>query len=159
MNLFVNSVTEHKIVVGQGQLKKCGDTIETKCNRKISFPNTLVSRRKNNGVIAVDVYRKPTDRYRDFNSHHDSQNKVSTVSTLLQRALNLPNSSKEKKRELNYVHAALSPMVTHLSSSKTYRLKKIDPGRRISFISKTSFNRGLLNRGSTVPLYSNSYQL
>jgi len=82
-------------------------TIETECNRKISFLDTLVSRR--NGVITVDVYRKPThtDRYLDFNSHHDSQHKVSTTSTLLHRALNQPNSSEGKKRELNYVHAAL----------------------------------------------------
>jgi len=82
-------------------------TIETECDGGISFLNTLVSHR--NGVIAVDVYRKPThtDGYIDFNSHHDSQQKVSTASTLLQRALNLPNSSKGKKRELSYVHAAL----------------------------------------------------
>ena len=82
-------------------------TIETECNGKISFLDTLVSRR--NGVIVVDVYRKPThtDRYLDFNSHHDRQHKVSTASTLLHRALNLPNSSVGKKRELNYVYAAL----------------------------------------------------
>ena len=82
-------------------------TIETECNGKISFLDTLVSRR--NGVIVVDVYRKPThtDRYLDFNSHHDRQHKVSTASTLLHRALNLPNSSVGKKRELNHVYAAL----------------------------------------------------
>lgn len=72
-------------------------TIETECKGMISFLDTLVSRR--NGVIAVNVYRKPTytDRYLDFNSHHDSQHKVSTASTLRHRALNLPNSSKGKK--------------------------------------------------------------
>ena len=82
-------------------------TIETECNGKISFLDNLVSRR--NGFIVVDVYRKPThtDRYLDFNSHNDSQHKVSTSSTLLHRALNLPNSSEGKKRERNYVHAAL----------------------------------------------------
>ena len=79
-------------------------TIETECNGKISFLDTLVSRR--NGVIAVDVYRKPTytDRYLDFNSHHDSQHKVGTASTLLHRAPNLPNSSEGKKRELLSSH-------------------------------------------------------
>ena len=35
-------------------------TIETECNRKISFLDTLVSHR--NGVIVVDVYRKLTHR-------------------------------------------------------------------------------------------------
>ena len=59
--------------------------------------------------MVVDVYRKPThtDRYLDFNSRHDSQHKLSTASALLHRALNLPNSAEGKKRELNYVHAAL----------------------------------------------------
>ena len=82
-------------------------TIETECNRKISFLDTLVSHR--NGVIVVDVYRKPThtERYLDFNSHHNSQHKVITASTLLDRALNLPNSFEGKKQELNYVYAAL----------------------------------------------------
>ena len=82
-------------------------TIETECNGKIAFLNTLVSRR--NGAIVVDVYRKPThtDRYLDFNSHHDNRHKASTASTLLHRALSLPNSAEGKKRELNYVHAAL----------------------------------------------------
>ena len=56
MNLFVNSVIEHKIVVGQDEWKKCGDTIETECDRKISFLVTLVSHRKFNGVIAVDGF-------------------------------------------------------------------------------------------------------
>ena len=39
--------------------------------------------------------------------HHDGQHKVSTASSLLHRALNLPNSSEGKKRKLNYIHAAL----------------------------------------------------
>ena len=71
-------------------------TIETECNRKISFLDTLVSRR--NGVSAVDVYRKPThtDRYLDFNSHHDSQHKVSSASTLLHRA---PKSTQFLRRK------------------------------------------------------------
>ena len=87
--------------------KNISFTIETEYNGKISFLDTLVSRK--NGVIAVDVYRKPThtDRYLDFNSHHNNLHKASTASTLLHRALNLPNSSEGIKRELNYVHAAL----------------------------------------------------
>ena len=82
-------------------------TIETECNGKIAFLDTLVSRR--NGAIVLDVYRKPThtDRYLDFNSHHDNRHKASTASTLLHRALSLPNSAEGKKRELNYVQAAL----------------------------------------------------
>ncbi|KAL9958481.1 hypothetical protein ACROYT_G035498 [Oculina patagonica] len=82
-------------------------TIETECDGKISFLDTLVTRR--NCAIAVDVYRKPThtDRYLDYNSHHDNKHKASTAATLLHRALNLPNSSEGKQRELNRVHSAL----------------------------------------------------
>ena len=82
-------------------------TIEQECNGKISFLDTLVSR--NNGAISVDVYRKPThtDRFLDFNSHHDKKHKESTAATLLHRALNLPNTSEGKERELNHVYAAL----------------------------------------------------
>ena len=100
-------------------------TIETECNEKISFLDTLVSRE--NGAVAVDVYRKPThtDRYLDFNSHHDNQHKISTASTLLHRALNLPNSSEGKKRELDHVHTALksngypSKFIQNIQAKKT----------------------------------------
>ena len=72
----------HKI-----QLTQTSRLHETECNGKIAFLDTLVSRR--NGVIVVDVYREPThtDRYLDFNSHHDNQHKASTASTLLHGAL------------------------------------------------------------------------
>ena len=85
------------------------------------------------GVIAVDVVRKPTytDRYLDFNSHHDSQRKVSTASTPLHRALNLPNSFEGKKRNLIMFMQLWSPTVIHLSLSKTYRLKKPDPQQQV----------------------------
>ena len=105
--------------------KNISFTIETECNGKISFLDTLVSRK--NGVIVVDVYRKPThtDRYLDFNSHHNNLHKASTASTLLHRALNLPNSSEGIKRELNYVHAALesngyrSKFIKNIQAKKT----------------------------------------
>ena len=70
--------------------------MEFECDGKISFLNILSSPR--NGAIAVDVYRKPTDtdRYLDFNSHHDSKHKARTAGTVLHRALHLPNSSEGK---------------------------------------------------------------
>ena len=48
-------------------------TIQIESDNKVSFPDTLATRR--NGTIAVDVYRKPThtDRYLDYNSHHDNK--------------------------------------------------------------------------------------
>ena len=55
------------------------------------------------------VYRKPThtDRYLDFFSNHDIKHKISTASTLLSRASNLPSSHEGKTREINHVRAAL----------------------------------------------------
>ena len=53
---------------------KISFTIELENNGQIAFLDTLVSRR--NGVVVIDVYRKPThtDRYLDFSSHHDKKN-------------------------------------------------------------------------------------
>ena len=60
------------------------------------FLDTLISRK--NGTISINIYRKPThtDRYLDFNSHHDKKHKVSTAATLLHRALSLPNTIEGK---------------------------------------------------------------
>ena len=56
---------------------KISFTIELENNGQIAFLDTLVSRR--NGVVVIDVYRKPThtDRYLDFSSHHDKKHKIS----------------------------------------------------------------------------------
>ena len=67
----------------------------------------MVSRR--NGVVVIDVYRKPThtDRYLDFSSHHDKKHKISTASTLLFWASSLSTSHEGKIRETSHVIAAL----------------------------------------------------
>ena len=82
---------------------KISFTIELENNGQIAFLDTLVSRR--NGVAVIDVYRKPihTDRYLDFSSHHAIKHKISTASTLLSRASNLPSSLEGKTRETNHV--------------------------------------------------------
>lgn len=86
---------------------KISFTIELENNSQIAFLDTLVSRR--NGVVVIDVYRKPThtDRYLDFSSHHDKKHKISTASTLLFRASSLPTSHEGKIRETSHVIAAL----------------------------------------------------
>ena len=58
-------------------------TIEQENNGQIPFLDTLISRK--NGTISINIYRKPThtERYLDFNSHHDKKHKVSTAATLL----------------------------------------------------------------------------
>ena len=101
--------------------------IELDCDGKISFLNTLVSRR--NGAIAIDVYRKPThtDMYLDFNTHANSKHAATTAATLLHRALNLLNSSEGKKNgNLVELVQLWSPTVIHLSLFKTSRLTKPD---------------------------------
>ncbi|XP_068697769.1 uncharacterized protein [Montipora capricornis] len=86
---------------------KISFTIELENNGRIAFLDTLVSR--GNGVVVIDVYRKTThtDRSLDFSSHHDIKHRISTASTLLFWASNLPSSHEGKTRETNYVRAAL----------------------------------------------------
>ena len=67
----------------------------------------------------------------NFNSQHDSQHKVSTASTLLHRALNLPNFSEGKKRELNYVHAALVSNGYPSKFISNIQAKKLDPQQQM----------------------------
>ena len=63
----------------------------------------------NNGSLNVNVYRKPThtDRYLDYNSHHDKQHKISTARTLLHREAHLPNTNEGKQQEKDRVFDAL----------------------------------------------------
>ena len=102
-------------------------TIELENNGQIAFLDTLVSRR--NGVVVIDVYRKPThtDRYLDFSSHHNIKHGISTASTLLFRASNLPSSHEGKTLETNYVRAALEANGYPLSVISTILNKKPPP--------------------------------
>ena len=76
-------------------------TIELEQDNKIFFLDTLITRLGND--LKVDVFRKPThtDRYLDFNSHHDLKHKISTARTLIHRAQTLPNTYTGKQDELN----------------------------------------------------------
>ena len=64
---------------------------------------------KKNGKITIEVYRKrtQTDRFLDFNSHHEKKHKISTASTLLNRACNLPSTADAKSKEVKYISDAL----------------------------------------------------
>ena len=86
---------------------KISSTIETENNGQISFLDTLII--KKNGAVAIGVYRKPThtDRYLDFNSHHELKHKITTAFILLNRALNLPSTAEGVNKELTYVSNAL----------------------------------------------------
>ena len=82
-------------------------TTEQENNGQIPFLDTLIYRKT--GTISINIYRKPThtDKYLDFNSHHDKKHKVSTAATLLHRALNLPNTTEGRNREIDKVYSAL----------------------------------------------------
>jgi hypothetical protein len=64
---------------------------------------------RNNWSLNVNVFRKPTytDRYLDYNSHHDKQHKISTARTLLHRAGDLPHTNEGKQQEKDRVFDAL----------------------------------------------------
>ncbi len=73
-------------------------TMELEQNNQISFLDTLITRQGNN--LEVDIYRKPThitNRYLDFNSHHDIKHKISTARTLMHRAQTLPLNTLANK--------------------------------------------------------------
>ena len=86
----------------------------------------VVSRGGGGGVVTIDVYRKSThtDRYLDFYSHHEKKHKISTASTLLNRASNLPSTSAGKSKELIYVTNALESNGYHQSFISNILKKK-----------------------------------
>ena len=77
---------------------KISFTIETENNGQISFLDALITRK--NGAVTIAVSRKSThtDRYLDFNSHHELKHKISTASTLLNWAHNLPSTERADTR-------------------------------------------------------------
>ena len=54
-------------------------TLEHENNGKLAFLDTVITRK--DGKLNIDVYRKPThtDRYLDYNSHHQHKHKASTA--------------------------------------------------------------------------------
>ena len=87
---------------------KISFTIVTENNGQISFLDTLVSR-EDGSVVTIDVYRKSThtDRYLDFYLHHEKKHKISTASTPVNCAYNLPSIPVGKSKQLIYVTFAL----------------------------------------------------
>ena len=86
---------------------KISFTIETENNGQIAFLDTLVTRK--DGIVIIDVYRKAThtDRYLDYSPHYEKRHKIGTVSTLLNRAFNLPSTTYGKSKEIQHVTNAL----------------------------------------------------
>jgi len=119
---------------------KISFTIELENNDKIAFLDTLVSRR--NGVSVIDVYRKAThtDRYLDFSSHHELKHKISTASTLLFQASNIPSSNEGKTLETNHVmdalkaNGGLSAVISNIFKRKPPSPTVPPPGELVSMI-------------------------
>ena len=82
-------------------------TIELELDNKISLLDTLITRHGNN--LKIDVLSKPThtDRYLDFNSHHNIKHKISAARTSMHRALTLPSTHASKQDELNHTRTTL----------------------------------------------------
>ena len=68
-------------------------------NRELALLETLLKR--NNGEIAVFVYRKPihTDQYIHYNSHHQASCKKSVVSSLFNRAYSIITNKDDLHKE------------------------------------------------------------
>ena len=83
-------------------------TIEYEANGQLSFLDTLISY-CDSGNLDISVYRKPThtDRYLDFNSHHDIKQKLGIPNTFLHRALNLPKSKSRIASEIDRISSTL----------------------------------------------------
>lgn len=84
-------------------------TIKVETEGSIAFLDTK-TKRQEDGSIAVSVYRKAThtDRYLDFDSHHQTQHKRSVVRTLMERAKNIPSTEEEISSESKRVLKALA---------------------------------------------------
>ena len=81
--------------------------LEHERDRQLPFVDTLVSH--SNGTITTNVYQKPThtNRYLDYNSHHDKKHKISTATTLLRRASKIPNTEDGKAEQIQQVTETL----------------------------------------------------
>ena len=88
-------------------LEICIAGLNCRAGYATAFLDTLITR--NNGSLLFNVYRKPThtDRYLDYNSHHDKQHKVSTAQTLLHREETLPNTIERKQEERKHINDTL----------------------------------------------------
>ncbi len=75
-------------------------TVEVERDRSLPFLENLLQRR-DDGSLAVTVYRKPThtDRYLDFQSHHPSHVKRGLVRCLYDRARSITTGQDNLKKE------------------------------------------------------------
>ena len=73
--------------------------MEEESNGELAFIDTLLKR--DNGKIAVLVYRKPThtDQYLHYSSHHQTSCKESAVSSLLNRAYSIITNKDDLTKE------------------------------------------------------------
>ena len=82
-------------------------THELEQNNQLPFLDALIS--NNNGNIQSTVYRKPTntDVYINWNAHAPNIWKISTIRTLVKRALTICLDKKSLDAELKHIKHAL----------------------------------------------------
>lgn len=78
-------------------------SLEVEINGKLPFLDLEISH--NEGVIEIDIYRKPTSvqRYITVDSHHNWQHKSAAFHSMLHRLCNVPLSPSNYERELDYI--------------------------------------------------------
>ena len=62
-----------------------------------------------NGSLGIEIYRKPTCTYMQFDSHHPLQHKLGVIRTLNHRERNIPTSTEANKKEDGHLKTALKP--------------------------------------------------
>ena len=76
-------------------------TVDRERNGHLAFLDLNVHRVVE-GKLETDVYRKRTDKYLSYDSHHPVSRKRSVAKTLLQRAESLPSNSDSQANEREY---------------------------------------------------------
>ena len=81
-------------------------TAELERDGTLPFLDVLLSH-DTDGFITTSVYRKPTDKYLSFLSHHPTSDKASVVRTLFHRAQTIPSTGEERRKEELRIRRAL----------------------------------------------------
>ena len=80
-------------------------TIELPGTDGLPFLDTLTEPNPNS--IGSKVYRKPTDRYLDYNSNHPISAKLSVIHTLIHRAKQVCSTPEFLAKEMDHLHNVL----------------------------------------------------
>lgn len=119
-------------------------TVEHEDNGTLPFLDTLTY--QHHDKTSIDIYGKPThtDRYLDFDSHHDLKHKRSAAQTLFHRAMTLPSTEEGKTKEIEYVSNALksngypAKFISSVKNSITSTVKTPSPEELVGIFFKNA---------------------